>query len=112
MEFKLEESDGAAVVVLCCESLDPTNGERFKSFVGAAAEANSKVVVDMSALRFIDSSGFGALLTCQQEAAGAGGDLKICGAVDSVQALFKLIRLHRVFDMFETREEAVRAFGA
>jgi len=37
--------------------------------------------------------------------------LKLCGMSKPVRAVFELVRMHRVFDIVATREEAVRAFG-
>ena len=39
-----------------------------------------------------------------------GGDLKLCNVTKPVRALFELIRMHRIFDIVNTREEAVQAF--
>ena len=40
------------------------------------------------------------------------GDLKLCGMSKQVRALFELVRMHRIFDIYGTREEAVHAFTA
>jgi anti-sigma B factor antagonist len=69
-------------------------------------------VFDLSRLRFTDSSGLGALISCLRKVNANGGDLKLCAMSDQVRALFELVRMHKVFDIYATREEAVRAFGA
>ena len=112
MEFTLDELDGVAVVTACCELLDASNSERLRSFVSSALEETARIVVDLGELRFIDSCGFGALLACQQSAEEKGGGLKLCGVVDHVQALFRLVRLHEVFEMLDTKEEAIKACQA
>ena len=73
-------------------------------------EANTKLVFDLSRLRFVDSSGLGAFLSCLRHVNAKGGDLKLCGMSKPVRAVFELVRLHRIFDILGTREEAVRAF--
>jgi anti-sigma B factor antagonist len=40
-----------------------------------------------------------------------GGDLKLCGMSKQVRGVFELVRLHRIFDILGTTEEAVRAFA-
>ena len=40
----------------------------------------------------------------------AGGDLKLCNLTKQVRALFELVRMHKILDIFETRAEAVAAF--
>jgi len=39
-----------------------------------------------------------------------GGDLKLCSMSKQVQALFELVRMHRIFDIYNSKEDAVRAF--
>jgi anti-sigma B factor antagonist len=40
-----------------------------------------------------------------------GGDVKLCGMLPQVRTVFELVRLHRIFDIYSTPEEAVRAFA-
>ena len=70
------------------------------------------MVFDLSKLRFVDSSGLGAFLSCLRKLNAKGGDLKLCGMSKQVRAVFELVRMHRIFDIYGTREEAVRAFQA
>jgi len=69
-------------------------------------------VLDMSGLSFVDSSGCGALLSCLRKVKTKAGDLKLCSVSSQIRDLFKVIRMDQIFDIFETREEAVKAFAA
>ena len=110
MEMTLEKMDDVIVVVLPGESLDASNAKDFKRDIAPVLEANAKVVFDMDQLRFVDSSGLGAILSCLRKLNAAGGDLKLCAMSKPVRTLFELVRMHRIFDIFNTREEAVHAF--
>ena len=110
MDFTIEEVGDIAVVLLPGETLDVSNGQDFRHDVAAVLEGKSKVIFDMTAIRFIDSSGCGALLSCLRNLKAHGGSLKICGVSKPVRSLLELIRMHRVLDIFDTREEAVGAF--
>lgn len=70
-----------------------------------------RAVLDMSQLQFVDSSGLGAILSCLRELNKRDGDLSLCGLTKPVRTLFELVRMHRVFEIFNTREEAIRALG-
>jgi anti-sigma B factor antagonist len=61
------------------------------------AEHCQKVTVDLSALRLIDSSGVGALVSLYKRVRAAGGDVQISGVRDQPLAIFKLLRLDAVF---------------
>jgi anti-sigma B factor antagonist len=64
----------------------------------------------MAKVKFVDSSGLGALLSCLRQVNAEGGDLKICGLTKQVRVIFELVRMHRIFEMFNTREEAAKAY--
>jgi len=74
-------------------------------------EPCSKVVFDLRELRFVDSSGLGAILSCLRQLNAKGGDLKLCEMTKPVRALFELVRMHKIFDIYVTRGEALRAIG-
>ncbi len=110
MEMNVEKIGDVAVVTLPGEHLDVSNVKAFKRDVAPAIEANSRVVFDLRHLRFVDSSGLGALLACLRQMNRAGGDLKLCEVSKPVRALFELVRMHRIFEIFNTKEEAVHSF--
>jgi anti-sigma B factor antagonist len=72
---------------------------------------SARIILDLSQLKFVDSSGLGAMLSCLRQLNGVGGDLKLCGMTKSVRALFQLVRMHRVFEIFNDRDDAIRSFG-
>ena len=109
MEMTIQKVGEVAVVELRGEQLDASNVMDFKRDIAPVLEANSRVVFDLSKLRFIDSSGLGAILSCLRRLNGAGGELKLCGLSKPVRALFELVRMHKIFDIYTTRDEAVRS---
>jgi anti-sigma B factor antagonist len=68
-------------------------------------------VLDLGKVQFVDSSGLGAILSASRQLLETGGDLKICSLTPPVRVLFELVRMHRVFDVLNDREEAVGAFA-
>ena len=91
-------------------SSTPATPREFKRDIAPLLEANAKLVLDLSRLRFVDSSGLGAFISCLRKLNAKGGDLKLYGMSKQVRAVFELVRMHRVFDIVGTREDAVRAF--
>ena len=110
MDIKVGELDGVAVVVLPGKDLDAANTAEFKSAIAPVLKAHSKVVFDLSQLRFIDSSGLGAFLSCLRQLSTKGGELKLCGMSTQMYETFELVRMHRIFDIYATKNEAVAAF--
>jgi len=110
MEISIEKVDSVAVAALPVEELDASNSSEFKRDIGPLLQSQSKLVLDLSQLRFVDSSGLGAMLSCLRQLSAKGGDLKLSGMSKQVRALFELVRMHRIFDIYGTKEEAVHAF--
>ena len=111
MPMTVENAGDIAIVAIPGKSLDSGNSRDFKAEIAPIVAAHRKVVFDLSSLSFVDSSGLGAILSSLRQANSAGGDLKLCGLSKPVRALFELVRMHRIFDILNTREEAIRSFG-
>lgn len=110
MELTREKVGDISVVSVQGEHLDASNTKDFKRDVTALVEPNAKVVMDLAQVTFVDSSGCGAILSFLRQLKSAGGDLKLCAVTKPVRSLFELVRMHRVFDIFNTKEEAVKAY--
>jgi anti-sigma B factor antagonist len=110
MEIPVDNMGGVAVAVVPVDELDASNAGEFKRDIAPLLQANSKLVLDLSRLSFVDSSGLGAMLSCLRQLSAKGGDLKLFGMSKQVRALFELVRMHRIFDIYGTKDEAVRAF--
>ena len=110
MDLMCEHINGVLVVALLGAQLDASTAAEFKSATAPVLAAHTQVVFDLSRLEFVDSSGLGAFLACLRQLHAKGGDLKLCNVSPPVRALFELVRMHRLFDIFDTPEAAVRAF--
>jgi anti-sigma B factor antagonist len=110
MNITVGDVNGVAVVVLPGKDLDAANTAEFKSAIAPVIKTHSKLVFDLSQLRFIDSSGLGAFLSCLRQLSTKGGELKLCGMSTQVYQTFELVRMHRIFDIYATKSEAVAAF--
>jgi anti-sigma B factor antagonist len=92
------------------ESLDASTTRDFKRDLIAVIGAHTQVVLDLSHIQLLDSSACGVLISLLRQAKGRDGDVKLCAVTPPVRSLFELVRMHKVFDIFNTRAEAVRAF--
>ena len=73
-------------------------------------EGNSNVIIDLSETEFVDSSFLGTLVAGLKKAAIKSGDLKIFGLQAPVRDIFETTRLYRIFDIFDTAEDALDNF--
>ena len=110
MEIAVEKIGGIAVAIVPVDELDASNAGEFKQDIAPMVQANTRLVLDLSRLRFVDSSGLGAMVSCLRQLSAKSGDLKLCGMSKQVRGLFELVRMHRIFDIYGTKEEAIHAF--
>jgi anti-sigma B factor antagonist len=73
-------------------------------------EGKTNLVVDLGMVRFVDSSGLGSLVSGFKNASARNGNLKLCGLQPQVKSMFELTRLHRVFEIFATLDDALVSF--
>jgi len=112
MELNVEKIRDIAIITPRVEFIDASNYQEFKQDISPLLEANKRVILDISQLRFVDSSGLGAVLSCLRKLVNNGGDLKLlCDKCKPVRMFFELVRMNRVIDMFTLRQEAIDAFG-
>jgi anti-sigma B factor antagonist len=71
---------------------------------------NTKLILDLSGIQFIDSSGFGVFLSIMKTANNSYGYFKISNITEEVMELFKLLQLHNVFEIYNKREDALKSF--
>jgi anti-sigma B factor antagonist len=110
MPLTVDKVEDATVVTVNVEEFDASNADDFKQEMAPILQGSSRIVLDLSRVRFVDSSGCGAILSVLKNVTSAGGDLKLCRVQRPVRTTFELIRLHRICEIFDTREEAAKAF--
>ena len=92
--------------------LDATGAKAAKSALKELTDANrARIVIDMSGVDFIDSTGIGALIGALRTAKGLGGDVVVAGLLPATRAIFELTRLHRVFSILDDREAAIKSLA-
>ncbi|MBF0450960.1 MAG: zinc-ribbon domain-containing protein [Candidatus Magnetomorum sp.] len=106
-----EWDDDIVIVNLPGDTLDAANCQDFKDATHSILETPNKVIFNMENIQFVDSSGCGTLNACIKRIKKHGGDIKICNVLDQVGAIFRLIKLNRVFHICDTREDAIQAFS-
>lgn len=110
MELTCRESPGALIVTLRGR-LDANNSPECRQRLQEYAQAGGcRLILDLSGLEFVDSSGLGVLLTAHKLAGAKGGDVRLACPTPSVRRLLTLTRLDRIFACFESLDEANRSF--
>lgn len=109
LNISTSSQQGATVVRLDGEvdlHVSPQLREQLKGLIAAKHE---RIVIDMSAVPYIDSSGVATLVECLQGLGRYGGVLCLAALGDRTRSVFEISRLDSVFSMFPSVEEAVKA---
>lgn len=77
-----------------------------------SGEQPPHLVLDLSAVTYIDSAGLGAVVSIVKDARDHSRDVCLCGLRTEVRVLIELVRLHELIDIFQTPVEAIRAIAA
>jgi len=109
MNLVTETIDGnaGAIVTVPVSHLDASNAKNFREAMQPLLETHPAVLLDLQQVEFIDSSGLGTLLSCLRAMNAKEGELRLFGMRQPVQAMFELVRMHRLFAIYNTREEAL-----
>jgi anti-sigma B factor antagonist len=75
-------------------------------------QGNRKLILDLGGVNYLNSMGIGALVGIYTMYAKDEGRIKLCGMGKGIQNTFVITKLVTIFDIEETREEAIRKFQA
>jgi anti-sigma B factor antagonist len=107
MNLNLEKINGYSVLFIKEERIDAHNSGELKEYILHLLEQGElNIIVQLEQVRFIDSSGLGALLSGYKNAASKSGKLALAGCKQQVLSMFELTRLNRVFEIYADLNEA------
>jgi anti-sigma B factor antagonist len=85
--------------------IDGSRVHQFRQEVDSILEGESALLlIDLSAVPFVDSSGLGAMVSVLKTLRAKGGDIALCSLSEGVKILFKLTRMDKVFEIYENKE--------
>ncbi|HYE80101.1 MAG TPA: STAS domain-containing protein [bacterium] len=73
-------------------------------------QGHTRVLVNLSDISYLDSAGLGVLVSGLKIATRQNGDLRMWGLQEEVKNIFQLTRLNKVFQIFESEEQALGSY--
>jgi anti-anti-sigma factor len=112
MEIRHEKENNVMVITPEGESLDAKDAPDFKDKVIDLIYTNDSdnVVLNLTHLNFIDSSGLGSFLSILRLLHSRGGELKLSGMNKSIRTMFELVSMHKIFEIYDTSQDAIKSF--
>lgn len=113
MNYNIDERYNAVVISLKGNVMGGPDGAKLHETLHSLKEQEKKnVVVDLSKVKFMNSSGLGMLIGGLTTMRNSGGDLRLANVADRIQSLLVITKLITVFKHYESVEEAVSSFEA
>ncbi|MGV6848248.1 MAG: STAS domain-containing protein [Marinibacterium sp.] len=107
MELVTSDTATARIVTVQAERIDAAAAIRFKDDMrGATAGAPSRVILDLSQVDFIDSSGLGAIVAAMKQL-DATTRLDLAGLTPTVDKVFRLTRMDTIFTLYQSLDDAL-----
>ena len=110
MELKIsEERINESTVVVAVEGRlnAVTAGELKEKIKTLIADSYVNIVLSLSGVSFIDSSGLSAIVSALKGVREKGGSLKLVGVNANVKKVFELTRLERIFEFYDDLKKAL-----
>ena len=80
--------------------------------IGLLEQNSGKLLVNMTDVVYIDSAGLSVLIAANRQAQKMGGTFALSNPQPTVQQVFKLTRMNKVFQIYETVADGVAAIGS
>jgi anti-sigma B factor antagonist len=107
LEFNHEDRNGVSVITLGGR-LDALTANELRPTIDELEQRRVPFAIfDLHRLEMIDSSGVGAIVSLFKRLRKQGGDVKIAALAGQPKEIFRLLRLDRAFDIFETLDLAL-----
>ncbi len=111
MNYSVDERTNSVVIKLKGNIMGGPDGAKLHDTLHELKEKNKKnVVIDLSRVKFMNSSGLGMLISGMTTMRNAGGDLRLANAADRIQSLLIITKLITVFKHFDSVEKATASY--
>ncbi len=111
MDLTTEEKGELCVVTVNEDRIDAAVAIKFKDAMREATNAGvPHVVLDLSRVEFVDSSGLGAIVAAMKQM-GSTGRLDLSGLTPTVEKVFRLTRMDSIFTIYGNVDEALAVYA-
>jgi len=112
MNYDVDERYNAVVMTLKGNVMGGPDGAKLHETLHELKDGGKKnIVVDLSKVKFMNSSGLGMLISGMTTMRNSGGDLRLAKVADRIQSLLVITKLITVFKHYDSVDEAVDSYN-
>jgi anti-sigma B factor antagonist len=111
MKIKTSEHYDAVAIELRGNVMGGPEANELNDLLHKLLEEDKKnVVIDLSDVKFMNSSGLGMLISAYTTMKNGGGNLKLANATEKIQSLLMITKLITIFENYDSLEEALKSY--
>lgn len=100
MNIQLVNNNGNTIIVVQEDCIDIQNASDLRELLlDLIFKGQNHLLLDLQKVKFIDSSGLGALVYCLREARKSRGTVQVSGLSEHVASMFTITRLNKIFEI-------------
>jgi len=104
-----EDRKADAVILALSGKLDATTAKTFEDkILGVINSGTQRLVVDLSQLEYVSSSGLRVLLLAAKRLQGTDGKIVLCALKDQIRQVFDLAGFSSILSIYGSRDEAIK----
>ena len=112
MKFEHTIEDNIVYFIFEGDLIGENNGPELVEIAGEMLDKGvSHCAIDISSVRFINSSGIGVLITLLTKFRNRGGDLILVNPSEQVNKLLIITKLNAIFNIVQNKEEAAQSLN-
>ncbi len=109
--YELAERAGVTVFTLLCEKLDAISVPEVRPVVDQLVDRGGiKVVMDLTRVKLVDTSGVGVMVALFKRQRALGGAVRVAGLAGQPFKVVEVMQINRVIPLFPTVDEALKGF--
>jgi len=109
--FSIEKKDNIDVISFSVNRINALITDDIRDGITRVFDiSNSKVIINLKGVEYIDSSGFGCFLSIMKTARNNYGVLKFANPEPNVTQLIHTLHLHTVFQIYDDMDTCIRSF--
>jgi len=107
--INIEKRDKIDIITFTVDKINALITDELRDQISKVFEnANSRVIIDLRGVQYVDSSGFGCFLSIMRTARNNYGTLKFANTEPAVMQVIQTLNLHTVFDIYDDIDVCMR----
>jgi anti-sigma B factor antagonist len=112
MKTKVNERYEAVIIELKGNVMGGEDTKEFNDLLHKLIdEGKKKIVVDLSGVKFMNSSGLGMMIGGLTTMKKAGGNLKLARVTEKIESLLIITKLITIFEFYDNVDDAIKSFS-